>query len=103
MIELHDECGKIVHRPCSSCVSSIPELNENSIEFSLSTWTWNRFKLSWLEPYKAGTHRPGINHGLSFRCLERSTNIQQVLYGKEMPIYFWNKRYIAQIYMTTIL
>ena len=33
----HDECGKIVHRPCSSCISSVQEIEENSIEFSLST------------------------------------------------------------------
>jgi len=31
----HNEYGKIVHRPCSSCISSIQELNENSIEFFL--------------------------------------------------------------------
>jgi len=33
----HDECGKIVHRPCSNCISSIQEMHENSIEFSLSS------------------------------------------------------------------
>ena len=22
----HDECGKIVHRPCSSCISSVQNL-----------------------------------------------------------------------------
>jgi len=22
----HDECGKVVHRPCSSCISSIENL-----------------------------------------------------------------------------
>jgi len=36
--ESYDECGKVVHRPCSKCISSIQKLNENSIEFSLSTW-----------------------------------------------------------------
>jgi len=39
----HDQvtwgCRKIVHRPCSSCISSIPEINENFIEFSLLTQT----------------------------------------------------------------
>ena len=49
---LHDECGKTVHRPCSSCISGVQEINKNSIKFSLSTQTWSRFKLSWLEPYK---------------------------------------------------
>ena len=23
MMMLHDKCGKVVHRPCSSCISSI--------------------------------------------------------------------------------
>jgi len=35
-----------------SCISSVLEINENSIEFSLSTWTWSRFKSLQLEPYK---------------------------------------------------
>jgi len=35
----HDKCGKVVHRPCSSCISSVQELNRNSIEFFLSTQT----------------------------------------------------------------
>ena len=39
MIKSHEECGKIVHRLCSSCISSIQEINENSIKFSLSTRT----------------------------------------------------------------
>jgi len=30
----HDRCGKIVHRPCSSCISS-RKSNEHSIEFFL--------------------------------------------------------------------
>jgi len=42
----HNEYGKIVHRPCSSCISSIQEMNENSIEFSLSTQTWRVIKSS---------------------------------------------------------
>ena len=42
---------KIVHRSCSSCISSVQEIDENSIGFSLSTQTWSRFKLPWLEPY----------------------------------------------------
>ena len=32
----HDKCGKVVHRPCSSCISSVGKSNGNSIEFSLS-------------------------------------------------------------------
>ena len=32
----HDKCGKVVHRPCSSCISSIGKSNRDSIEFSLS-------------------------------------------------------------------
>jgi len=42
----HDECGKVVHRLCSDCISSIQEMEENSIEFSLSTQTWSVIKLS---------------------------------------------------------
>ena len=33
----HDGYGKIVHRPCSSCISSVQEIEEDSIKFSLST------------------------------------------------------------------
>ena len=32
----HDRHRKEVHRPCSSCISSIKKSNGNSIEFSLS-------------------------------------------------------------------
>ena len=32
----HDRHGKEVHRPYSSCISSIEKSNRNSIEFSLS-------------------------------------------------------------------
>jgi len=32
----HDKCGKVVHRPCSSCISSIGKSNRDSIKFSLS-------------------------------------------------------------------
>jgi len=35
----HDDCEKIMHRPYSSCISSIQGINENSIKFSLSTQT----------------------------------------------------------------
>jgi len=31
----HDKCGKVVHRPCSSCISSIGKSNRDSIKFSL--------------------------------------------------------------------
>ena len=31
----HDNCGKVVHRLCSNCISSIQEMHENFIEFSL--------------------------------------------------------------------
>jgi len=33
----HDRCGKIVHRPCSSCISSVQEIEKDFIEFSLLT------------------------------------------------------------------
>ena len=32
----HDKYGKVVHRPCSSCINSIGKSNRDSIEFSLS-------------------------------------------------------------------
>ena len=32
----HDNYGKVVHRPCSSCISSIQEIYENFIKFFLS-------------------------------------------------------------------
>ena len=31
----HDRHGKVVHRLCSSCISSVRKSNRNSIEFSL--------------------------------------------------------------------
>jgi len=31
----HDNCGKVVHRPCSNCISSIQEMHKDSIKFSL--------------------------------------------------------------------
>ena len=30
----HDECGKVVHRPYSNCISSIGNLMETSLSFS---------------------------------------------------------------------
>ena len=36
-IKSHDNHGKVVHRPCSSCISSIQEMYKDSIEFSLSS------------------------------------------------------------------
>ena len=36
-IKSHDNCRKVVHRPCSSCISSVQEMHENSIEFFLSS------------------------------------------------------------------
>jgi len=29
----HDECGKVVHRPCSSCISSVQKITETSLSF----------------------------------------------------------------------
>jgi len=40
-----------VHRPGSNCISSIQEINGNSIKFSLSTQTWSEFESSWLKSY----------------------------------------------------
>jgi len=32
-IKSHDNHEKVVHRPCSNCISSIQEMHKNSIEF----------------------------------------------------------------------
>ena len=32
----HDNHGKVVHRPCSSCISSVQEMYKNFIKFFLS-------------------------------------------------------------------
>ena len=56
MIKSHEECGKIVHRPCSSCISSVQEINKDSIEFFLLTQTWSGFKSSWLKSYNPHHH-----------------------------------------------
>ena len=32
----YDKCGKVVHKPYSSCISSVEKSNRDSIEFSLS-------------------------------------------------------------------
>ena len=29
----HDECGKVVHRPCSSCISNIENLTGTLLSF----------------------------------------------------------------------
>jgi len=47
----HNKCGKVVHRPCSSCISSIQKNNGNSIEFFLLTQTWRVIKSSRLSYY----------------------------------------------------
>jgi len=36
-IKLCDNHGKVVHRPCSNCISSVQEIHEDSIKFSLSS------------------------------------------------------------------
>ena len=46
VMESHDECGKVAHRPCSSCISSVQEFNKDPIEFSLLTWIRSRIKCS---------------------------------------------------------
>jgi len=37
MTESHGNCERIVHRPCSSYISSVQEMYKDSIEFSLSS------------------------------------------------------------------
>jgi len=47
----HDNHEKVVHRPCSSCISSVQEMHKDSIEFFLLTWIRSGIKLSRLSPY----------------------------------------------------
>ena len=42
----HDKYRKVVHKPCSSYISSVQKNNGNSIEFSLSTQIRSEIKLS---------------------------------------------------------
>jgi len=49
----HDRCGKIVHRLCSSCISSVQEIEKDFIEFSLLTRTWRVIKLFGLSCYSS--------------------------------------------------
>ena len=44
------------------CISSVPQLNGNSIEFSLSTWTRRMIKLSQAKSLQKATFH--INYGL---------------------------------------
>ena len=46
IIESYNKCGRVVHRPYSSCINSIQKLNKNSIKFSLLTRTKSSFKMS---------------------------------------------------------
>ena len=34
IVTSHDECGKAVHRPCSSCISSIQKITETLLSSS---------------------------------------------------------------------
>jgi len=42
MMVLYDKCGKVVHRPCSSCISSVQNLMEtplsSSCQLRLEVW-----------------------------------------------------------------
>jgi len=38
IIGSHNKCGKIVHRLCSSCISSIQEIDKDSICHDLAKW-----------------------------------------------------------------
>jgi len=44
IIGSYDEYRKIVYRLCNTCISSIQELNENSIKFFLSTQIRSRIE-----------------------------------------------------------
>ena len=38
IIRSHNKCGKIVHRPCSSCISSIQGIDKDFIYHDLAKW-----------------------------------------------------------------
>ena len=42
----HDKYRKVVYRPCSSYISSIQEIKENSIKFSLLNQTWSMININ---------------------------------------------------------
>ena len=57
----HDECGKVVHRPCSSCISSV----QNQIRTLLSSPCQSGLRV-WLSHlrlscYRSGQHREVVD------------------------------------------
>jgi len=49
MVMSHDECGKVVHRPCSSCISSVQKITGTPL--SSPCQLWRVIKLSRLSHY----------------------------------------------------
>jgi len=44
----HDRCGKIVHRPCSSCISSVENLTETLLSSLCQSLNKEQLALFWL-------------------------------------------------------
>jgi len=66
MIELYDKCGKVVHRPCSSYISSV----QNLIETPLSSPCQLRLEV-WLSHLRLSCYKGG-------QRLERDPNTMDV-------------------------
>jgi len=66
MMELYDKCGKVVHRPCSSCISSV----QNLMETPLSSSCQLRLEV-WLSHLRLSCYKRG-------QRLERDSNAMDV-------------------------
>ena len=78
----HDECGKVVHRPCSSCISSVGNLMGTLLS---SPWTWRVIKV---------IQTKLLHH--YFECNSRTLGCMSVISGNmsskiKWPVYkyFW--------------
>jgi len=47
----HDECGKVVHRPCSSCISSVENLMGTLLSFPCQLGLGEYLSHLWLSHY----------------------------------------------------
>jgi len=59
----HNNCGKVVHRPCSNCISSVQEIYENFIEFFLSSTDKGAVGFILAQELAILTYSVIINHG----------------------------------------
>ena len=62
----------MLHSHYSKMYKQYKKSNGNSIEFSLSTWTWSGFKSSWLESYKCRTLQQDQGYCLCIYNIQKS-------------------------------